>query len=161
MPDDLQSTRIPDFPWTIEAEMVSTLRDISYCDALDLVVIKYLQHGDVHALKWALLEGLPLPHALKYVAHMLDMDLSLSKSTFPYGLNVKSRTPKRGRPSKGPKANMRDWLIFKSVAALIQKNGPGYYDGAIKEIAELDGLEVPTVKRAYDNLKAIQDNYAN
>ena len=50
----LNEDNIPDLPWTIEAEILSTVRNISIYDALDLVVIKYLQHGDKSVLKWSL-----------------------------------------------------------------------------------------------------------
>jgi hypothetical protein len=156
----LNEHNIPDLPWTIEAEMLSMVRNISIYDALDLVVIKYLQHGDNSALKWSILSGLPLPNAVLYVAHMMDPEDTLSKSSFPFEFKVKSRTPKKGRPSKQPKKDLRDWLIFKMVRGLIEKNGPGYYDGALSAVADLEGLSVSTVKRAHDKMKAVIAAYS-
>ena len=156
----LNEDNIPDLPWTIEAEILSTVRNISIYDALDLVVIKYLQHGDKSALKWSLLSGLPLPKAILYMAHMMDPEDTLPKSSFPFELKVKSRIPKKGRPSKQPKKDLRDWLIYKMVRDLIEKNGPGYYDGALSTVAELEGLSLSTVKRAHDKMKAVIAAYS-
>ena len=43
--------------WTIEAEMVSSAKDIPRAKAIDLVIVRYLRFGDTRALAWWLYEG--------------------------------------------------------------------------------------------------------
>ena len=43
-------------------------------------------------------------------------------------------------------------LIFIQVEAIMERGGRGSYDSALHEVAELQGLELPTVKRAYDSI---------
>ena len=40
----------PDNAWTIEAEMVSSAKDIPRAEVIDLVIARYLRFGDTRAL---------------------------------------------------------------------------------------------------------------
>jgi hypothetical protein len=142
--------------WTIEAEMVSSVRDIPRAEAIDLVIVRYLRFGDTRALAWWLDEGhTPSPATFKYIACMLQPGSGASTKSLPYELIAKSRTPKRGRPPKGPEPDLRDWLIYKNVQRLMDEKGPGTYDAAIRQIADLDGLNQAAVKRAYEDMKLV------
>jgi hypothetical protein len=151
---------LPDQPWTIEADMISTIRDIPIIEAIDLVIVRYLKSGDTRAMAWWFYEGhCPSKIVLNYIACMLQPGSGASPDSFPFELITKSRKPKRGRPKKGPEPLLRDWLIFRNVFDRMSELGPGSYDSAIKSVAELDGLDEHSVKRAYDTLKAhVQEN---
>ena len=152
--DNLDSD--PDNAWTIEAEMVSSVRDIPRAEAIDLVIVRYLRFGDTRALAWWLDEGhTPSPATLKYIACMLQPGSGASTKSFPYELIAKSRTPKRGRPTKRPEENLRDWLIYKNVKHFMDKAGPSSYDAAIRDIATLQGLNQAVVKRGYEDMKSV------
>jgi hypothetical protein len=151
-----------DNPWTIEADIIRTVRKTSLTKAIDLVIIRYLRCGDTRALAWWLNEGhCPSPDTLKYVACMLQPGSGANTKDFPFKLTAKSRVPRRGRPKKGPEPNLRDWLIYKNVAVRMDEIGPGSYDSAIEEVASYEGLEVATVKRAYDNMSAVVSAYTS
>ena len=142
--------------WTIEAEMVSSAKDIPRAKAIDLVIVRYLRFGDTRALAWWLYEGhTPSPTTLKYIACMLQPGSGASTKLSPYELISKSRTPKRGRPPKGPEADLRDWLIYKNVKHFMDEAGPGSYDAAIRDIATLQGLNQAVVKRGYEGMKSV------
>ena len=142
--------------WTIEAEIVSSAKDIPHAEAIDLVIVRYLRFGDTRALAWWLYEGhTPSPITLKYIACMLQPGSGASTKSLPYELISKSRTPKRGRPPKGPEADLRDWLIYKNVQRLMDEAGPGTYDAAISQTAALQGLNQAAVKRAYEDMKSV------
>nr|ADI18630.1 hypothetical protein [uncultured Rhodospirillales bacterium HF4000_24M03] len=149
-----KSESLPEQPWTIEADLLSAIRQISLNEAIDLVIVNYLKAGDTSPLAYWFFEGhCPSPTILKYIACML-LPGSGSESHVPFKLISKSRSPTRGRPSKGPQQKLRDRLIFINVASLIQQHGPGTYDSAITKISELQGLNEHIVKRAYDRHKA-------
>ena len=142
--------------WTIEAEMVSSAKDIPHAKAIDLVIVRYLRFGDTRALAWWLYEGhTPSPTTLKYIACMLQPGSGASTKSLPYELITKSRTPMRGRPPKGPEADLRDWLIYKNVQRFMDESGPGTYDAAISQTAALQGLNQAAVKRAYEGMKSV------
>ena len=142
--------------WTIEAEMIASAKDIILSKAIDLVIVRYLRFGDTRALAWWLYEGhTPSPTTLKYIACMLQPGSGASTKSLPYELNPKSRTPKRGRPPKGPEADLRDWLIYKSVQRFMDESGPGTYDAAISQTAALQGLNQAAVKRGYEDMKSV------
>ena len=142
--------------WTIEAEMVSSAKDIPHAEAIDLIIVRYLRFGDTRALAWWLYEGhTPSPITLKYIACMLQPGSGASTKLLPYELISKSRTPKRGRPPKGPEADLRDWLIYKNVKHFMDEAGPGSYDAAIRDIATLQGLNQAVVKRGYEGMKLV------
>jgi hypothetical protein len=142
--------------WTIEAEMVSSVKDIPHTEAIDLVIVRYLRFGDTRALAWWLDEGhTPSPATLKYTACMLQPGSGASTKSFPYELITKSRTPKRGRPTKRPEENLRDWLIYKNVKHFMDKAGPASYDAAITDTAALQGLNQAVVKRGYEGMKSV------
>jgi len=146
----------PENAWTIEAEMVSSAKDIPRAKAIDLVIVRYLRFGDTRALAWWLYEGhTPSPTTLKYIACMMQPGSGASTKSLPYELIAKSRTPKRGRPTKRPEADLQDWLIYENVQRLIDEAGPGTYDAAIRQIAALDGLNQAAVKRAYEDIKSV------
>ena len=150
LPNDPE--KIPDQPWTIEADMIGTIRKIPKNESFDLVIVRYLIAGDTRPLAWWLYEGhCPSSTTLKYIAYMLEPD----NDNIPYKLITKSRTPKRGRPPKGPEQKLRDWLIYKCVSELVEEYGPSSYEAAIDEVTSLEGLKRPTVKRAYENIKVI------
>ena len=142
--------------WTIEAEIVSSAKDIPHAEAIDLVIVRYLRFGDTRALAWWLYEGhTPSPITLKYIACMLQPGSGASTKSLPYELISKSRTPKRGRPPKGPEADLRDWLIYKNVQHFMAESGAGTYDAAISQTAALQGLNQAAVKRAYEDMKSV------
>ena len=142
--------------WTIEAEMVSSAKDIPRAKAIDLVIVRYLRFGDTRALAWWLYEGhTPSSTTLKYIACMLQPGSGASTKSFPYELIAKSRASKRGRPPKGPEADLRDWLIYKNVKHFMDKAGPSSYDAAIRDIATLQGLNQAVVKRGYEGMKSV------
>ena len=92
-----KSESLPEQPWTIEADMIGTIRKIPKNESFDLVILRYLIAGDTRPLAWWLYEGhCPSPTTLKYIAYMLEPD----NDNIPYKLITKSRTPKRGRPPK-------------------------------------------------------------
>jgi hypothetical protein len=86
---------------------------------------------------------------------MLQLSSGASTKSLPYELITKSRTPKRGRPPKGPEADLRDWLIYKNVQRFMADSGPGTYDAAISQTAALQGLNQAAVKRAYEGMKSV------
>jgi hypothetical protein len=142
--------------WTVEAEMVSSAKDIPHAEAIDLIIVRYLRFGDTRALAWWLYEGhTPSPTTLKYIACMLQPGSGAATKSFPYELIAKSRTPKRGRPIKRPEENLRDWLIYKNVKHFMDKAGPSSYDAAIRDIATLQGLNQAVVKRGYEDMKSV------
>ena len=142
--------------WTVEAEKVSSAKDIPHAEAIDLIIVRYLRFGDTRALAWWLYEGhTPSPTTLKYIACMLQPGSGAATKSFPYELIAKSRTPKRGRPIKRPEENLRDWLIYKNVQRLMDEKGPGTYDAAIRQIADLDCLNQAVVKRGYEDMKSV------
>ena len=109
-------------PWTIEADMIGTIRKIPDKEAIDLVIVRYLRAGDTRPLAWWLHEGhCPGVQTLNFVAHMLQPSSGASIETFPFELRAKSRSPKRGRPKNAPEQNLRDWLIYKFVSKLMEK----------------------------------------
>ena len=83
------------------------------------------------------------------------------RAKVPYELKTQSRTGRRGRRKAPPEKELRDWLIFKNVEKRMSEIGRGSYDAAIKEVADLDGLDVYTVRRAYDRIRTLVDDAAN
>ena len=141
--------------------MIGNIRKISEEEAMGLVIVRYLKAGDTRALAWWLYNGhCPSPIVLKYIACMLQPGKPVLKH-LPFELATKSLAPKRGRPKKGPEPNLRDWLIFKNVYELIKDMGDGSYDAAIKQIAELEGLNEHVVKRAYDQVKTLTAGFGD
>jgi len=153
--DDRHLDNAPDRPWTIEADIIGTIREIDENEAADVVIVRYLKAGDTRALAWWLYEGhCPSPIVLKYIACMLQPGKA-DTNHIPFELISKSRTPRRGRPKKRPEQNLRDWLIYKEVSNLIHDMGRGSYDAAIAKVAELQGLNEYVVKRAYEQVKSL------
>ena len=151
---DLDKT--PDRPWTIEADIIGTIRKIDENEAADLVITRYLMAGDTRALAWWLYEGhCPSPVVRQYIACMLHPGSKATPKAVPFELVAKSRTPKRGRPKKGPEPLLRDWLQFRFIYNFMHDRGPGQYEAAISELAELYGMERATIKRAYENINKI------
>jgi hypothetical protein len=155
-PTDDAKEETPGEPWTIEAELIADARKISTKDAVDLVIVRYLRTGDTRALAWWLYEGHTMSErARKFIAVMLQPGSKATTEAVPFELAAKTRTPKRGRPKKGPEPSLRDWLLFRFIYNFMQDRGPGQYDAAITELAELQGIERATIKRAYENTKKI------
>ena len=149
-------SNVPDQPWTIEADMISTVRQISMSDAIDLVILRYLRAGDTRALAWWCYEGhCPSNRILQFLGIMLQPETQVSTVSLPYELIAKSRIPTRGRPKKRPETKLRDWLMYRNIVRYMADNGAGSYESAIANLCELDGVERATVKRAYENMSKI------
>lgn len=148
-------TKDTEWPWTIEANILNQSDKDFDNSTIDLVITRYLMSGDVRPLAWWLQEGhVPGSDLLNYISAMLSPGNASTKN-LPFELNTKSRTAKRGRPPKGPEEKIRDMLTFLQVEAIMERGGRGSYDSALKEVAELQGLELPTIKRAYDSIHKV------
>ena len=62
---------------------------------------------------------------------------------------------KRGRPPKGPEADLRDWLIYKNVQRFMDESGAGTYGAALSQTAAPQGLNQAAINRAYEGVNAV------
>ncbi|MEQ8710233.1 MAG: hypothetical protein RIC36_14675 [Rhodospirillales bacterium] len=138
-PWDTEST-----PWGIEASLFARQKRISFEEARDAVIARYLdQCGDMRPLQALFMEGIsPGPKVLKYLAKMIDGD---SKGPCRFALTVRGLN---GSKRSDGELHLRNLLVANHIRQRIEKGEK--YDAAVMEEAEAIEISFEHARKIYD-----------
>jgi hypothetical protein len=130
--------------WGIEASLIARQERISFEEARDTVIVRYLgQCGDIRPLQALFKEGIsPGPEVLKYLEKMIEGD---SKGSCRFALTVRGLN---GNKRCDGELRLRNLVVANLIRQRIEKGEK--YDAAVMEAAEANKISFEHARKIYD-----------
>ena len=124
----------------------------------DWAAAAFLADGELTPLIKYLETGEPLTPLLRKTLIKVLKEGSREERGTAYNLLPVRRDGKEGAPKDRLSKAIRDGMVGVGTQGLIEEYGPGGYDSAIHDAAEMTGLNKSTVRDAHSRMKARAPN---
>lgn len=134
-------------PFGQEARNILHRTGATFEDAQQVVILRYLvHHGDVRPLMTFLMKGVtPGTAVLRALGAMFGYPSDDTHTSIPFRLDVIGSKDTKKSDGELP---WRDSLLAEKVK--VRFDGRGRYEAAIEEVAQMTGIDKPTIRQAYD-----------